>query len=286
MSALGWNFDDLNVTAKNDGQYFRGLLIKNGWVGGTIGSTAGVIIASSTAVAIVAGVLNIAGRLVNPANTSLNVTTTGHTAFRVRARIDLTDPNTEGNLNQVEFLIDYPEYAALVQNDINASGTVYDCVLATGIIAGGAITSVTQTLGNIRDKHYAIMKKGSAQTIGTSDTQVTFSEYNSPFCSATGNLAYGPVGKTLALINFSMVFQNSYGASADGWVQAWVEVNGTPIACLKDCKNLINGVAFLNCSALIPISAAQWIKVVAKRDSGIYGSTDIITNSQISVEFY
>jgi len=285
MSATGWNFDDLNVTAKNDGQYFRGLLIKDGWVGGEVGTTAGVLKASAAVVVIQSGVLNICGRLVNPGNTTLNVTTTGHSAFRVRARINLTGPNADGNLNQVAFVIDYPEYAAPTQQDINASGTIYDCILATGVIAGGEIASVKQALGNIRDKHYAIMKKGTAQQIGTSDTKVTFSALTSPHVTINDNQIYCPIGKSLALVNFSMGFQPEQDDF--GWVSAWVELNGTPVACLKDLQPLTIGrPAFTHGSALIEVNEGNWLQVVAKKGTDLGAVMNIIANSQISVEFY
>ena len=134
----GLTFDNQLVEAANDGRFYSALL--------TDGILAGCGVEGFVdQLTIQAGAGIAGGRLwIVPAAVSLQISqSSGY--FRAKLVIDLTQTATEDDFEQADVVLEYSPTAtfnALVQDDINGSGTTYEMQLCVGSITSGAISGI------------------------------------------------------------------------------------------------------------------------------------------------
>lgn len=135
-------FDDKNNTAKNDGTLY-GILLPDGILTGC------ALTYTSTTITVGAGYFIARGRIVqiSSAETIVLADPISNGYVRLRAMLDLSEP-----LTPVSFEYDYSgtdSFAALTQEDINGSGTVYEVDFARATLSGGNVTGVTAKLSQL-----------------------------------------------------------------------------------------------------------------------------------------
>lgn len=140
----GINFDNQLVTAKDHGKLFRALY--------NDGVLSGISLSySGTTLTIGGGYIIAAGREIRlTAEETVSITgTTGYA--RVLVQIDLAQEATETAFSQASLVTQYAastsEFAALTQEDVNISGTVYQAVLCVLSLGTAGITGIVSKLG-------------------------------------------------------------------------------------------------------------------------------------------
>lgn len=162
----GIDFDAQSVTPKNKGKLQSKMLgdcILNGCA----------VTFSGANVYIAAGQLLIDGRQIEIASSITLVTSTPNANGygRVKIVIDLTETSSSTVNHQAKAEIDYSateDFTALTKNDINVSGTKYECEFAIITFEASMISAVTAALNEATAIQPQLNSKQKAITSGTS----------------------------------------------------------------------------------------------------------------------
>ncbi len=167
----GIDFDAQSVTPKNKGKLQSKMLgdcILNGCA----------VTFSGTNVYIAAGQLLIEGRQIEIASSITLVTNTPNANGygRVKIVIDLTETSSSTVNHQAKAEIDYSateDFTALTKNDINVSGTKYECEFAIITFEASTISAVTASLHEATSLNTAIELKQD-KVANVSDTEIGY----------------------------------------------------------------------------------------------------------------
>ncbi len=136
----GVTFDNQSPTAKDHGRLFQGII--------TDGKLSGCAVTySGTLVTIGTGYMIVAGRLIQ-ITAEEQVTINSSAAYaRICAQLDMSGTATTEEFAQVEFVVDYASslngFSAPTQEDVNASGTVYQFEFAKLKLTSGNVTALS-----------------------------------------------------------------------------------------------------------------------------------------------
>lgn len=139
MAIQGITFDNQLVSARNDGALYSGILedgIINGCVLNYTGNT----------LTIGAGYVIIAGRLLRLTSNETVTTQASGAVARITLELDMTGEATEDNFTQARIFAQYAANVSslpdLVQDDINASGIIYQMEICILELNQGNIESI------------------------------------------------------------------------------------------------------------------------------------------------
>ena len=264
----GLTFDNQLVEAANDGRFYSALL--------TDGILAGCGVEGFVdQLTIQAGAGIAGGRLwIVPAAVSLQISqSSGY--FRAKLVIDLTQTATEDDFEQADVVLEYSPTAtfnALVQDDINGSGTTYEMQLCVGSITSGAISGILinpapaqlragtladgiplyngQSLNTLYTPGVYTSANG---TISGSLTGVPSAVSAIPFRLIVSEIAAGRYRQTIVPVNSTVDIWERVTASGGTW-QSWNRTV-TQLAAADAGKPLFsNGASGLTTSGTVPIA--------------------------------
>lgn len=151
---VGRTFDNQNVSAKADAGLYQAIL-KDGILWGC-----GISYTASS-ISIESGQMIVRGRVIGiDGVTQIDASGIISEGFgRVVLTINLNNASTDESFTQVTLSMEYSTtdvFTELTQEDINNTGAIYQQEIAVFTIAGGSITGISSTIGDI----YAITNRG------------------------------------------------------------------------------------------------------------------------------
>ena len=159
----GKTFDLRTILSKNDAALYQGLSQYDSILDGcTISITSGAINIASGHFITFGRVTQVDGA------TTVNLETIPSTGYvRLKYVIDLTNAASDVEFTQGAFIYEYSTtttFPALVQEDIQASGTTYEAEIAVCQIASGALSAITRTMPRIVGLNGKLNKAGGTMT--------------------------------------------------------------------------------------------------------------------------
>ena len=140
MSIHGVTFDYQSPTAKDHGRLFQGIL-EDGVLKGCAISFTG------TEVTIGTGYMIVAGRLLQVTAAETITINSSDAYARIMVQVDLSGTATTEEFAQVEVLADYASslngFSSPTQEDVNATGTVYQFEFAKLKLTSGNVTAIS-----------------------------------------------------------------------------------------------------------------------------------------------
>lgn len=149
MALNGLIFNRRNNTAQNWRTILQNLYAPDGILRGC------EITHTSNSITVGAGLIVLGGGVIeNNGADTISVTPTMTDGYvRLKCRIDLSKEASETGPGQVEWTTEFSTttiFPALTREDINGTGTIYECEIAVLQIVGGNITAIVSTMGELR----------------------------------------------------------------------------------------------------------------------------------------
>ncbi len=142
MAITGITFDNQTVTPKNDGQLYRKLLTDGVLTGCTLTFQGNTLYLAE-------GYLLIAGRLARlVSRESIQTSPLYADGYgQLKLKMNLENTSSSETFEQLSFIVTYAgtdSFPALVQQDVNGSGTLYEMELAVVKYESGSIASIVR----------------------------------------------------------------------------------------------------------------------------------------------